>query len=225
MTIAQNIAEIRNDVEEARKKSPNPDQPVTIVSVTKTRTPEQLNEVLDAGLHILGENRVQEFMDKYDKVNPGAEWHIIGHLQSNKVKFIADKVKLVHSLESESLAKELNRRMIALGHPMDCLVQVNIADEESKFGLAKDEVIPFLEKVSKMEGIHVKGLMNIAPFFEDTEEVRPIFREMYQLFCELKEKQIPGIDMDILSMGMSHDFHVAVEEGATMVRVGRRMFS
>ena len=225
MSIAQNIAEIKQEVEEARKKSPNPDQPVTIVSVTKTRTPEQLNEVLDAGLHILGENRVQEFMDKYEAVNPEAEWHIIGHLQSNKVKYIADKVKLIHSLESESLAKELNHRMKALGHPMDCLVQVNIADEESKFGLAKDEVIPFLEKVSKMEGIHVKGLMNIAPFFENTEEVRPIFREMYQLFQELKEKQIPGIDMDILSMGMSHDFHVAVEEGATMVRVGRRMFS
>ncbi|MBQ5683865.1 MAG: YggS family pyridoxal phosphate-dependent enzyme [Peptococcaceae bacterium] len=225
MSIAENIAEIRKNMEEARKKSPNPEQPVTLVAVTKTRTPEQLNEVLAAGQNILGENRVQELMDKYDAVNPGADWHIIGHLQSNKVKYIADKVVLVHSLESESLAKELNRRMLEIGHPMDCLVQVNIADEESKFGLAKEEVVPFLEMVSNMPGIHVKGLMNIAPFFEDTEQVRPIFREMYQLFQELKEKQIPGIDMEILSMGMSHDYHVAIEEGANMIRVGRSMFA
>ena len=225
MSIAENIAEIRKNMEEARKKSPNPEQPVTLVAVTKTRTPEQLNEVLAAGQNILGENRVQELMDKYDAVNPGADWHIIGHLQSNKVKYIADKVVLVHSLESESLAKELNRRMLEIGHPMDCLVQVNIADEESKFGLAKEEVVPFLEMVSKMPGIHVKGLMNIAPFFEDTEQVRPIFREMYQLFQELKEKQIPGIDMEILSMGMSHDYQVAIEEGANMIRVGRSMFA
>jgi pyridoxal phosphate enzyme (YggS family) len=225
MSIAENIAEIRKNMEEARKKSPNPEQPVTLVAVTKTRTPEQLNEVLAAGQNILGENRVQELMDKYDAVNPGADWHIIGHLQSNKVKYIADKVVLVHSLESESLANELNRRMLEIGHPMDCLVQVNIADEESKFGLAKEEVVPFLEMVSNMPGIHVKGLMNIAPFFEDTEQVRPIFREMYQLFQELKGKQIPGIDMDILSMGMSHDYQVAIEEGANMIRVGRSMFA
>ena len=225
MSIAENIAVIRANVEEARKKSPNPDQPVTIVAVTKTRTPEQLNEVLATGQNILGENRVQELMDKYDAVNPGATWHIIGHLQSNKVKYIADKVVLVHSLESESLAEELNRRMQALGHPMDCLVQVNIADEESKFGLAREEVLPFIEKVRTMPGIRIKGLMNIAPFFEDTEDVRPIFREMYQLFLELKAMNLPGVDMEILSMGMSHDYQVAVEEGATMVRVGRSMFA
>lgn len=225
MSIAENIAVIRANVEEARKKSPNPNQPVTIVAVTKTRTPEQLNEVLATGQNILGENRVQELMDKYDAVNPGATWHIIGHLQSNKVKYIADKVVLVHSLESESLAEELNRRMQALGHPMDCLVQVNIADEESKFGLSRDEVLPFIEKVRTMPGIRIKGLMNIAPFFEDTEDVRPIFREMYQLFLELKDMNIPGVDMEILSMGMSHDYQVAVEEGATMVRVGRSMFA
>lgn len=224
MSIAENIAEIQQHVAEARKKSPDPNQPVTLVAVTKTRTPEQLNEVLATGQSILGENRVQELLDKYDAVNPGATWHIIGHLQSNKVKYITDKVALVHSLESKSLAEELNRRMTALGHPMDCLVQVNIADEESKFGLAKDEVMPFLEMVSQMPGIHVRGLMNIAPFFEDTEQVRPIFREMYQLFQEIKAKQIPNIDMEILSMGMSHDYQVAVEEGANMIRVGRGVF-
>ena len=225
MSITDNIAEIRRNVEAARKKSPHPEQSVTIVAVTKTRTPQQIQEVLAAGVPIIGENRVQELLDKYDAVGPGATWHIIGHLQSNKVKYIADKVVLVHSLESESLAKELDHRMQILGHPMDCLVQVNIADEESKFGLAKEDVLSFLEMVSKLPGIHVKGLMNIAPFFEDTEQVRPIFREMYQLFQEIKEKQIPGIDMEILSMGMSHDYQVAVEEGANMIRVGRSMFA
>lgn len=225
MSIAENIAEIKKNVETARKKSPHPEQPVTLVAVTKTRTPEQINEVLAAGQTILGENRVQELLDKYEAIAPGATWHIIGHLQSNKVKYITDKVTLVHSLESESLAQELNRRMLALGHPMDCLVQVNIADEESKFGLPKEAVLPFLERVSKLPGIHVKGLMHIAPFFEDTEQVRPIFREMYQLFQEMKAKQIPGIDMEILSMGMSHDYQVAVEEGANMIRVGRSVFA
>ncbi len=225
MHIAENIAEIKKNVEAARKKSPNPNQPVTLVAVTKTRTPEQIHEVLAAGQTILGENRVQELLDKYDAVGPEATWHIIGHLQSNKVKYITDKVTLVHSLESQSLAKELNQRMLALGRPMDCLVQVNIADEESKFGLPKEEVLPFLEMVSKMPGIHVKGLMLIAPFFEDTEQVRPIFREMYQLFQEVKEKQISGIDMELLSMGMSHDYQVAVEEGANMIRVGRSVFA
>lgn len=225
MTIAENIAEIRQNVENARKKSPHPEQSVTLVAVTKNRTPEEINQVLAVGQTILGENRVQELMDKYDVIAPGATWHVIGHLQSNKVKYIADKVALVHSLESQSLAKEIDRRMQALGHPMDCLVQVNIADEESKFGLAEEEVIPFLEMVSTMPGIHVVGLMNIAPFFEDTEQVRPIFRKMYQLFEEIKARQIPNIEMNILSMGMSHDYQVAVEEGANMVRVGRSMFA
>lgn len=225
MSIAENIAEIRKNVEAARQKSPHPEQPVTLVAVTKTRTPAQINEVLAAGQTILGENRVQELMDKYDAIAPGATWHLIGHLQSNKVKYIADKVALVHSLESESLARELNHRMLALGRPMDCLVQVNIADEESKFGLLRDEVLPFLKMVSQLPGIHVKGLMHIAPFFEDTEQVRPIFREMYQLFREVQALQLPGVDMEILSMGMSHDYQVAVEEGANMIRVGRSVFA
>lgn len=224
MTIAENIAEIKKNVEEAQKKSPCPEQPVTLVAVTKTRTAEQIREVLAAGQMILGENRVQELLDKYEPVGPDATWHIIGHLQSNKVKYITDKVTLVHSLESESLAKEINRRMLELGHPMDCLVQVNIADEESKFGLPKDAVRPFLQMVRELPGIHVCGLMHIAPFFEDTEQVRPIFREMYQLFQEIKAEQIPGIDMEILSMGMSHDYQVAVEEGANMIRVGHKVF-
>ncbi|MBQ3119804.1 MAG: YggS family pyridoxal phosphate-dependent enzyme [Peptococcaceae bacterium] len=224
-TIADNIAEIRNNIALARQKSPHPDQDVTLVAVTKMHSAEEIQEVLAAGQTLLGENRVQELLDKYDAVGDAATWHIIGHLQSNKVKYITEKVAMIHSLESESLANELSSRMQALGKTMDCLVQVNIADEESKFGLERDEVLPFIKRVSQLPGIHIKGLMHIAPYFEDPEDVRPIFREMYRLFEELKALELPGVDMEILSMGMSHDYQVAIEEGANMIRVGSSIFA
>lgn len=225
MSIADNIVEIRNTIAIAKQKSPNPAQEVTLVAVTKLHSAAEIEEVISAGQMILGENRVQELLDKYDAVRSEATWHIIGHLQSNKVKYITDKVAMVHSLESESLALELNRRMQGQGRAMDCLVQVNIANEESKFGLKKEEVIPFLQKVGKLSGIHIRGLMHIAPYFEDAEETRPLFREMYQLFEEIKSLALPGVDMEILSMGMSHDYQIAVEEGANMVRVGSKIFA
>ena len=224
-TIADNIAEIRNNIALARQKSPHPDQDITLVAVTKMHSAEEIQEVLAAGQTLLGENRVQELLDKYDAVGDAATWHIIGHLQSNKVKYITEKVAMIHSLESESLANELSSRMQALGKTMDCLVQVNIADEESKFGLERDEVLPFIKRVSQLPGIHIKGLMHIAPYFEDPEDVRPIFREMYRLFEELKALELPGVDMEILSMGMSHDYQVAIEEGANMIRVGSSIFA
>ena len=224
-TIADNIAEIRNNIALARQKSPHPDQDVTLVAVTKMHSAEEIREVLAAGQTLLGENRVQELLDKYDAVGDAATWHIIGHLQSNKVKYITEKVAMIHSLESESLANELSNRMQALGKTMDCLVQVNIADEESKFGLERNEVLPFIKRVSQLPGIHIKGLMHIAPYFEDPEDVRPIFREMYRLFEELKALELPGVDMEILSMGMSHDYQVAIEEGANMIRVGSSIFA
>lgn len=224
MTIAENIAAVQAEIALANAKSPNPADPVTLIAVTKTRTPEQMNEVLAAGVTVLGENRVQEMMDKYEGVRKDAEWHIIGHLQSNKVKYIADKVTLIHSLESKSLAEEIDRQMQKLGRTMNCLVQVNIADEESKFGLAREEVIPFLKMVQQKKGIHVCGLMNIAPNYEELEQVRPVFREMHELFEEIKAMQMENIDMKWLSMGMSQDYRIAVEEGANMVRVGRRLF-
>jgi len=224
-TIAENIAEIRNNIALARQKSPHPDQDVTLVAVTKMHSAEEIQEVLAAGQTLLGENRVQELLDKYDAVGDAATWHIIGHLQSNKVKYITEKVAMIHSLESESLANELSNRMQALGKTMDCLVQVNIADEESKFGLERNEVLPVIKRVSQLPGIHIKGLMHIAPYFEDPEDVRPIFREMYRLFEELKALELPGVDMEILSMGMSHDYQVAIEEGANMIRVGSSIFA
>ena len=199
MSIAENIAQIQAEIRSARMRSPRPEQEVTLVAVTKMHPPEEIAQVLRAGQLILGENRVQELRDKYPLVSPEAQWHLIGHLQHNKVKYVMDKV-------------------------MDILVQVNIADEESKYGLAEADVVPFLQKLSQMKGIHVKGLMNIAPHFPDLEQVRPVFRRMYQLYTAIGDMALPGIDMDILSMGMSGDFVVAVEEGANMVRIGSRIF-
>ncbi len=224
MSIAENIEQIQSEIQKARLKSPRPQEEVTLVAVTKTRTPEEIAQVVASGQLILGENRVQELRDKYPLVSPAAQWHLIGHLQHNKVKYLMDKVSLIHSLESESLAEELDKRAREMGKVMPVLVQVNIACEESKFGLKEAEVIPFLLKVGQMKGIQVKGLMNIAPHFPDVEQVRPIFRRMYQLYKSIEEMALPGIDMEILSMGMSGDFVVAVEEGANMVRIGSRIF-
>lgn len=224
MSIADNIAEIRSAIDQAKLRSPHPEASVTLVAVTKTRMPEEIAEVLNAGQTILGENRVQELKDKYPFVSDQAQWHLIGHLQHNKVKYIVDKVTLIHSLESDKLAEEIDRRAQMEHKIMEVLVQVNIANEESKYGLAKAEVVPFLQRVAQLPGLRVKGLMNIAPHYEDVEQVRPIFKQMYQLFNEIRKMELPNIDMEILSMGMSGDFVIAVEEGANMVRIGSRIF-
>ena len=163
--------------------------------------------------------------EKYPQLPSQVEWHLIGHLQRNKVKYITDKVKLIHSLESFSLAQEINKRMESLQKTMECLVQVNIAGEASKFGLSKEETLPFIKEVAgSLPWVKIKGLMNIAPEVENPEEVRPYFREMYQLFNQIKEANIPNVEMAELSMGMTNDFQVAIEEGATMVRVGSAIF-
>jgi len=223
MSITENIAEIKDRIAQAKKKSPNTDE-VMLVAVSKMHTAEELERVLDAGVEVFGENRVQEFLEKYEPLRGRATWHMIGHLQHNKVKYIADKVAMIHSLESMSLAEELSKRMQMLGKEMPCLVQVNIADEESKYGLSVDETEQFIRDVSKLKGIKVVGLMNIAPNYEEKEMVRPQFREMYRLFCHLKEEQIENVEMRYLSMGMSGDYEIAVEEGSNMVRIGSAIF-
>lgn len=209
---------------QAQLKSPHPDQPVTLVVVTKNRCVAEIEQVVAQRELIMGENRVQELRDKYPLLTENVNWHLIGHLQQNKVKYITDKVQLIHSLENIDLAEEINKRMAAEKRIMPCLVQVNMLSEERKYGLSKDEVRPFLEKVSTLPFLQIDGLMNIAPNFTDPEEARSGFRMMYQLFEEIKTWKIARIRMDILSMGMSHDFAVAIEEGANMIRVGSRIF-
>lgn len=172
----------------------------------------------------IGENRTQELVEKYDIIGNKAKYHMIGHLQTNKVKTIIDKVALVHSLDRLSLAKELDKRAKKHGIIVDTLVQVNVAEEESKFGLKLDEVIPFLEKILKYDNIRVKGLMTIAPFVEDAEEVRWVFKELRRFSEVIKNKDYTNVKMEILSMGMTNDYQVAIEEGSNMIRIGTGIF-
>ena len=170
-----------------------------------------------------GENKVQELCTKYEKF-PTLRWHMIGHLQRNKVRQVVGKAFLIHSVDSLRLAETIEAEAAKIGVTAKILLEVNVAEEESKFGLKMEEVIPLAEEISKMEHIHILGLMTIAPFVSDPEENRPIFRKLRQLSVDIKEKNMNNVDMDVLSMGMTNDYEVAVEEGATMVRVGTGIF-
>lgn len=221
--IAENIREIIGEISEtAQKASRNPSD-IKIVAVTKTVPADRIIEAVDAGLTILGENRVQELTSKFEHIK-GVEWHLIGHLQSNKVKYIVDKVTLIHSVDSVSLAQEISKRMAALNRVMDILIQVNIADESTKFGATRDNTIGLIREVSKLPGLRIKGLMTIGPYTYDPEEVRPVFRSLRELAEELKTMDFPGIEMKHLSMGMSNDYKIAIEEGATLIRLGSVIF-
>ena len=224
LDIADNLQRINTMIEAALSNASNPNQKVALVAVTKNRDVYQISQILKKGHLLLGENRVQELRDKYEKLPSNVEWHLIGHLQKNKVKYVTDKVKLVHSLDSYSLALEINKRMEPLGRPMNCLVQINVASEDSKFGLEIKEAIPFIKEVSALPWVKIKGLMTIAPEVDDPEEVRPVFKELANLFRVLKGEDIKNIDMEILSMGMTNDFQIAIEEGANMVRIGSAIF-
>lgn len=184
-----------------------------------------ISEAIDFGLNDISENKVQEITNKYESLNyPDLTWHMIGHLQTNKVKYIIDKVDLVHSLDRKSLAKELNKRAKKNDRVIDVLVQVNIAEEESKFGLKESEVMDFLEELKNYPYIKAKGLMVMAPFEENPENVRYVFKNAKALFEDIKEQDLSHIEMKYLSMGMTNDFEVAIEEGANIVRVGTGIF-
>ena len=196
----------------------------TICGVSKTIDPETINMAWDGGIRILGENRVQELVDKQDRLNPGFEIHLIGRLQTNKVKAAVERVAMIQSLDREALALEISRRAEALGRVMPVLVQVNIAREPQKAGVDEDALMPFLRQCAALPGLSVQGLMAIMPIADDPEDVRPLFRRMRVWFDRLREMDMPGIGMQTLSMGMSDDCIVAAEEGATMVRLGRALF-
>ena len=196
----------------------------TICGVSKTIDPETINMAWDGGIRILGENRVQELVGKQDRLNPGFEVHLIGRLQTNKVKAAVERVAMIQSLDREALALEISRRAEALGRVMPVLVQVNIAREPQKAGVDEDALMPFLRQCAALPGLSVQGLMAIMPIADDPEDVRPLFRRMRVWFDRLREMDLPGIGMQTLSMGMSDDCVVAAEEGATMVRLGRALF-
>lgn len=197
---------------------------VEICAATKTMDADTANMAYEAGIRTIGENRVQELIEKHERLHTGYSIHLIGQLQTNKVKYIAGKVDMVQSLDRDSLAAEMNRQALKVGTPMNALVQVNIAGETQKGGLPEEELLPFLRRVSVMEGVRVRGLMAIMPQAENPEDVRQYFRRMRGWFDRLRDDPVPGTEMEILSMGMSHDCLVAAEEGATMVRLGTALF-
>ncbi len=224
ITVKDNLMLIEQNIDKALQRSGRTKDKVDIIAVTKTVGIEQITEAIDAGLDKIGENRVQEFLKKYDNIDREVEYHMIGHLQSNKVKYIIDKVSLIHSLDRISLAKELDKRAKRNNLTVNVLIQVNIAEEKSKYGLKVDQVIPFIEDISQYENIRVKGLMTIAPFVEDPEEVRWVFRDLSRLGETIGNKDYKNVEMEILSMGMTNDYEVAIEEGSNMVRIGTGLF-
>lgn len=221
MSIANNLELIRKQILTSTLKSGRIPGSVNLIAVTKNFSAEHAKACVQAGVVDLGENRVQELREKMPEVT-GARWHLIGHLQTNKVKYIIGQVALVHSLDRWSLAMEIDSKSQAAGVITPVLVQINVAGEETKFGLSIAEAKDFVTAATELRGIQIRGLMTIAPFAENPEDVRPVFRRLRELFEEYKE--IPGLKMEHLSMGMSHDFQVAIEEGATMVRIGTAIF-
>ncbi|MBQ2753343.1 MAG: YggS family pyridoxal phosphate-dependent enzyme [Firmicutes bacterium] len=222
--IRENIEVIKEKIARAAERAGRDPKDVLLLAVTKTIDNGRIREAVDAGLTELGENKVQEIMDKYDTLERDVKWHMIGHLQTNKVKYIIDKVTLIHSVDSLKLAQEINKKAAKAGRVMDILVEINVADEESKFGITCDMAEDIIRNLSTMENIRVRGLMTVAPFVDDGEQNRPVFRRLKQLLVDINAKKLDNVNMDILSMGMTGDYEVAVEEGATIVRVGTGIF-
>jgi hypothetical protein len=222
--LKENLANVQHNIELACQRAGRDVSEVTLIAVSKTKPVEMLSVVYEEGIREFGENKVQELVDKYEVLPKDIHWHMIGHLQRNKVKYIVDKAYLIHSVDSLRLAEEISRQAQLKQKAVDILVEVNIAGEESKFGTTDEEAIALVQEIASLPGIHVKGLMTIAPFVEDPEENRSYFRKMKELSVDISNKNIDNVRMDILSMGMTGDYMVAIEEGATMVRVGTGIF-
>jgi pyridoxal phosphate enzyme (YggS family) len=222
--ISENLARVRERIEAAARRSGRDPEEVHLVAVSKSVEPERVRQAIEAGVKILGENYVQEAQKKIDALGRSVAWHFIGHLQTNKARVAARLFDFIHSVESVNLAQELNRQTKLQGKILPVLLQVNISGEMTKFGAQEKEIFILAEKLSPMEGIEVKGLMAMPPFLEDPEDSRPYFVGLRKLGEQLAQQKIPRISMGELSMGMSNDFEVAIEEGATLVRVGTAIF-
>lgn len=222
--IRDNIKYIRNQIDQAAKRSGRSGDDITLIAVTKTVELDRIQASIDAGIQHAGENKVQEFLEKVEHIYPKPDWHLIGHLQTNKVKYIVDKVSMIHSVDSEKLAREIHTRAQTVDRVVPILVQVNIADEDTKYGISSNEVESLLQAIGNLTHIQVKGLMTIAPYAENPEDNRIYFRQMQQLFVDIGSKNHDNIDMEFLSMGMTNDYVVAIEEGSNMVRIGTGIF-
>lgn len=224
MGIQKNLLEIENQIQESCLKAGRDPKEVTLIAVSKTKPVEMLQEAYEAGSRCFGENKVQELLAKIPQMPKEIDWHLIGHLQTNKVKQVIGKVRLIHSVDSMKLAREIEKESAKNNLVTDILLEVNVAKEESKFGFFLEEVEEALYSARQLPHIRVCGLMTIAPFVLNAEENRPVFRKLYEFYVDMKTKNLDNGTMTVLSMGMTGDFTVAVEEGATMVRVGTGIF-
>lgn len=226
MGIRENLEKVRKNIYKAAERVGRNPEEIKLVVVTKNRSIQEIKEVLDCGHRVLGENRFQEAKPKIELLPPDIEWHFIGHLQTNKAKHVAQMFYMIHSLDRLHLAEALQKAGEKLDITLKCLVEVNVAGEETKFGLHPDDVIPFLRTVSeKFDRINILGLMTMAPYFADPEDTRPIFRRLREMYEEIAQLHLPRVEMRYLSMGMTNDYQVAVEEGANIVRIGTAIFS
>ena len=222
--VRENLEQVRKNIEEACREVGRDPSEVTLIAVSKTKPVPLLREAYDAGARCFGENKVQEIMDKYPQLPEDIQWHMIGHLQRNKVKYIVDKAAMIHSVDSLRLAEAIEQEAAKHKVQVPILLEVNVAEEESKFGFSLNETEAALREISQLPNVKVRGLMTIAPFVDEPEDNRQVFRELYEFFIDMKSKNIDNVTMNTLSMGMTGDFEVAIEEGATMVRVGTGIF-
>ncbi len=222
--VAENYQDVEERVLRACERSGRKRSEVTLIAVSKTKPISMIREAMDAGAKAFGENKVQELCEKYEALPKDLHWHMIGHLQRNKVKYVVDKAELIHSVDSLRLAEEISREAVKKGVQVKILIEVNVAEEESKFGVRTEDTEDLVRKAALLPNICICGLMTIAPYVEDPEENRPIFRTLKKLAVDIKKKNIDNVSMNVLSMGMTGDYEVAIEEGATMVRVGTGIF-
>jgi len=221
--IKQNLLDTKHNIEMSLEKS-RYGQSVELIAVSKTKPVEYLKEAYNQGIRLFGENKVQEMVDKYEVLPKDIQWHMIGHLQRNKVKYIAPFVSLIHSVDSIRLADEIEKQAQKISRELPILIEVNMGREESKFGLLEEEVLPFLKQVENYRFVKIKGLMTSAPYVEDSEQNREIFHKMKQLSVDIEAENIDNVNMEWLSMGMSNDYQIAIEEGSNMVRIGTGIF-
>lgn len=222
--LKENLTNVENAIQAACERSSRARSDVTLIAVSKTKPVEMLKEIYDAGVRDFGENKVQEICDKYGQLPSDIRWHMIGHLQRNKVKYIIDKVCMIHSVDSYRLAEEINIQAKKHQLVMPILLEINIAQEQTKFGVSKEDALLLAEEIANLDNVQVEGLMAVAPYVDDPEDNRKYFQEIKQLAVDIQHKNIDNINMHALSIGMTGDYTVAIEEGATMVRVGTGIF-
>ena len=222
--IKDNVAEVEANIQKACERAGRSRDEVTLIAVSKTKPVSDIYEVMETGIKDYGENKVQELCDKIETISEPLNWHMIGHLQKNKVRQVIDKAVLIHSVDTVGLAEQIEKEAVKRDLDVSILLEVNVAGEESKFGFAPEEVEEAAREIAKYPHVHIQGLMTIAPFVENSEENRGVFKKLYELYVDMKRKNIDNVTMNVLSMGMTGDYQTAIEEGATMVRVGTGIF-